>query len=281
MVTNEVAPAAATIPLNVVIEESIVPFRGTVLSTQEDSVQQRLLLYESVGLTLSASIEEIIGSITDQASYDEGCERLKKARQFISETDEFLEPIRGLTYSMYQRVLGRKKSIQGENGRTIREGVLGKIPLLTAAIVKFEKDREAEAAAQQRADTQRQKDEHQEQNLEAAIAAEAAGLDEKSVEQIMTQPSSAPTPPPRPTFQRAAGTSRRENWAAEVFDFHALVKHVAKNPSMLPLLYNYDPDKKTSANLNAQAKSLKDSMNVTGCLPGVRAVDKGVLAVRA
>jgi len=277
MATSEIpGPVFNGPPPNLVLEESIIPFRGTVVSTKdqngEPTVAERLLFYEELGLNLSAGIEEIAAAITDQDSYDRGAEQLLKGRQFVDETDEFLEPIRSLTYAMYQTILTRKKSIQGDKASGL--GVLGKLPLLTSALVGFEKQKKVEADIQQQRDAAAQKQIEQDQNLNAAIAAEEAGMDEKSVEQIMTQPSSTPTPAAKPAFQRVAGVSRRENWAAEVTDFHTLVKAAAKNSSLLPLLEPNMPA------LNAQAKSLKNSMNTSGCIPGVRAVDKGSMAVR-
>ncbi len=83
---------------------------------------------------------------------------------------------------------------------------------------------------------------------------------------ILTAPSTAPAPVAAPTFNRVKGLGHRENWCAEVTDLWSLVKAVAKNKALLPLLEANLPA------LNAQARSLKTALQI----PGVRAVNKGV-----
>ena len=69
---------------------------------------------------------------------------------------------------------------------------------------------------------------------------------------------------------KAAGTSIRENWKAEVTDKMALIQHVAANPAMEWLL---EPNMQM---LNGLAKSEKDAL----AIPGVKAVCEKILAAR-
>lgn len=246
--------------LNVVFDAEIVPFSAVVTSTDRDPVSEKLVAFEARAMELFERMSAI--QVKDQDSYSSAAETLKEGRAFIKLTTEFFEPIRLVTYGMYQKVLDRKKTIQSS--------VESSTAVLTRGILIFERAQEEERQRLQREQEAQQRREEQARKIEAATAAEAVGMDEKSIETILDAPSVTPAPVAAPTFQRTAGVSRRENWCAEVFDLHALVKAVAKDKKLLPLLEANMPA------LNAQARSLKTAWQ----LPGVKAVDKGSIAVR-
>jgi hypothetical protein len=138
--------------------------------------------------------------------------------------------------------------------------------LANSDLKRFEREQEELRQRLQREAEAKQRQEEEERRLAAATAAEAVGLSEQGVQTILTAPDTAPAPVAAPTFNRVKGLGHRENWCAEVTDFYALVKAVAKDKKLLPLLEANMPA------LNAQARSLKTAMQ----LPGVRAVNKGV-----
>ena len=246
--------------LNAVLTAEIVPFHASVVSQGPESVTEKLARYEQSGLALFERMVAI--SVTDQETYDLAAGLLKEERAFSKETTEFFEPIREITYGMYQRVLEIKKGIQGV--------VQQQASLLSKSVIDFERKQEAERQRLQRELEERQRREQDELKLQAAAAAEAAGCDEASMQTILNAPDTTPKPIAPPTFQRVSNVIRREAWAAEVTDLWALVKAVAKDKKLLPLLEANMPA------LNAQARSLKTAMQI----PGVRAVDKGSVAVR-
>ncbi len=246
---------------NVIAEAEIIPLHATVISTEKESVSERLVKYEADGLILAQQMSGL--KVSDQDTYNQAGELFLSGKAFIKDASDFCEPIRLITYGLYQKVLDVKKRLLGP--------VEGNLQPLANEIKRFERVQEENRQAEERRLAEEQRKQEEERKLQAATAAEAVGMDEVSVQEILAAPSTTPAPAAMPTFQRVAGMSSRENWCAEVVDFYALVKAVAKDKKLLPLL---------SANLpalNAQARSLKTAL----AIPGVRAVDKGSLVGRS
>lgn len=248
---------------NIVAEADIVPFHATVMSSEPDPVAERLLQFEASGMQLAETMRQILAlGITDQVTYDVAAQSLKQGDGFLKESGEYVEPIRLLTDGLHQKVLDTKKRIQSQ--------VKEVLPAMKTALLVFDRKQEEIRRQLERAATERQRREEEEQRRQSAEAARTVGMDEASVQTILTAPSTTPAPSVPSTFRRAAGVSSRDNWCAEVTDLHALVKAVAKNKNLLPLLEANMPA------LNAQARAMKDAL----VIPGVRAVNKGSLAVR-
>jgi len=87
----------------------------------------------------------------------------------------------------------------------------------------------------------------------------AAGGDLENAEALIDM---APTAAVQKATPKISGVNFTERWSAKVTDLGLLVKHVAANPSLLPLLLP------NMVALNMQAKSLKRQMQI----PGVQAV---------
>lgn len=101
----------------------------------------------------------------------------------------------------------------------------------------------------------------------AALAAKNG--DAQKAEAILNGQGPAIAPVILPPAAKVAGISTRDNWAAEVTDFRALIRAVAdgKWPSNL-----LQPDQTA---LNNMAKSLRGELNI----PGVRAVCNKIVSV--
>lgn len=241
---------------NVVMNADIVPYSASVVTTDKDSVTEKLVLFETQAVALSQGMEAI--RVVDQDSYNQLATLLLEGKAFVKDKTEWFEPIRLLTYGLYQKVLDRRSGIL--------KGLQYRLDTSTSELARFEREaREADQRRQREADAKQREDE-QNRKLEAATAAEAVGMSEQAVETILSAPSTAPSATVAPSFQRVKGLGLRENWAAEVTDLHALVKAVAKDKKLLPLLEANMPA------LNAQARSLKTAMQI----PGVRPINKGV-----
>jgi hypothetical protein len=258
-----VPPEPEIVVSNVVVEETLVPFRATVISTETESISEQFARCMIEGTKLAARIMSIVQlGVRTQEDYDDAAAELKLARAYLQTTGDLCEPVRNITYSLYNRVLSTKKMLQMPVEEQLKP--------LTNAILTFEREQEELRQREERRLAEEQRKAEENRKLESAAAAEAAGMDEQSVNEILEAPSTTPTPAASPTFQRAASVSRREAWCAEVTDLWALVKAAAKDKRLLPLLEANMPA------LNAQARSLKQAL----AIPGVRAVDKGSVAVR-
>lgn len=241
---------------NLVVSAEIVPLFASVVSSEPESIGEKMLRYEQQGIELASRLTAI--KARDQESYELLASVVLESKEFIKTTTKEVEPFRLITYGLYQKALDLKKTIQGPVETNLQSA--------TNDLKAFERKQEEERQRIQRELEAKQRAEEEERRLQAATAAEAVGMNEQAVETILTAPSVAPAPVAAPTFNRVKGLGHRENWCAEVTDLWALVKAAAKNKALLPLLEANMPA------LNAQARSLKTALQI----PGVRAVNKGV-----
>lgn len=247
---------AQAVESNVVMSADIVPFFAQVTTTEKESVAERLVRFEADAVALAEELDAI--QVTDQDSYNRCAEKVLEGKGFVKDKTEWFEPVRMLCYGLYQKVLDRRG--------VIIKRVDSLVGVRDADLKRFEREQEELRQRLDREAAASQRREEEERKLDAATAAEAIGMSEQAVETILSAPSVAPAPVSAPTFQRMKGLGHREIWCAEITDLHALVKAVAKDKKLLPLLEANMPA------LNAQARSLKTAMQI----PGVRAVNKGV-----
>jgi len=166
-----------------------------------------------------------------------------------------------VTYGLYQQVLDRK--------RTIQAALEKELPQLKRRILKFDYDQEQLRLQQQRELEEKQRYEQEEAKLAAATAAEAVGMDEQSIETILTAPDTM-----RLQWQCQPSSTPRESAGARV------------GPPKSPICgagESRGQGQETSSVARSQhagaerpGASLKTAMQI----PGVRAVDKGSIAVR-
>jgi hypothetical protein len=250
---------------NIVLQHEVAPLLSVVTSRNREEVAVRIRVLEATALSL---VQRMDLAINDQESYTVVAGLVQEAAACLRESGDFVEPVRVITYGLYQQALDLKRQLQ--------EKLEAKLKDKKNDLLAWDRAQEAIRQENQRKLQEQQRKQEEERKLQAAASAEQAGMDEQSVEAILNAPSVAPAPIAASTYTPARNLSVRAAWCAEVTDFFALVKAVAKKKDWLPLLYAYDPDQKTSPNLNAQACSLKTAL----AIPGVRAVNKGSVAVR-
>lgn len=124
--------------------------------------------------------------------------------------------------------------------------------------------REAQAKAEEEARKERQKLERR------AALADFVGKDEKA-DELRQEAESQVAPEIRPATPKLEGIYTRETWKAEVTDKMAFLRHVVEKRLDLAAVVLLD-----QAALNAQARSLKDALD----LPGIRAVKEKTMAAR-
>lgn len=205
--------------------------------------------------------------VTDDASYASAAEVLKGIKALRGEVDATFDPIVKAAFDAHRTAVAQKR--KAETPLTEAEGIIK--GALTAYSVEQERLRRQEAARLQAiADA-----EEETRRLEQAAAMELEGNefgDTALVEEahaLINQPIAATPIAPLPKATPAvSGISHRTTYAAEVINLGALVQHIAKHPNLLPLL------KVDMAALNAQARSLKDSLS----LPGVRVIKTNSVA---
>ncbi len=253
---------------NIVETEDLVPFHASVISQDKESVKEQLATLEAEGTTIANGMAL---AVTDQASYDTACLKYREAKAFIVRADAFIEPMRALTYALYMKVMGRKKTVLGNVEKNLAP--------LARAILMFEQQKERERIAEQQRLERLRREEEDNARIALAEAAQKQGMDAVSVEAVLTAPSVVPAAVAPPTFSRVADTTSREAWGAEPEEgltplqaLRKLIAAAAKKDGayLLPYL-----EAKMTA-INSQARIAKAAM----AIPGFRAVNKGALVNR-
>jgi len=200
--------------------------------------------------------------VRDQLSYDHAVRVAKKAIEMRKQITERLAPGKEAAWKAHKEWTRLEQDLLDAVSKAER---IAKDKYIAweqdQERIRLEEQRKLEAEARKRAE---------EEKLQAAIEAEKNGMGEDAVEKILEEEVATPAVVAPPTFERASGTSTREQWQAEVTDLLALAKHVAQNPGLLHLI---QPN--TTA-LNAMARAQKSLLH----LPGVKAVMKKVASVR-
>jgi hypothetical protein len=200
-------------------------------------------------------------AVTDQASYELAANTLKGIKALRSEVDAAFDPIVKSAFDAHKTAVAQKR--KAEAPLTEAESII-KRSLSDYSIeqerLRQEEQRKRDEIARREEEDRRLAEaalmEREGQEFgDAALVAEAHAL----IEQPVTAVTAAPLPKAIPTVQ---GISHRMTYSAEVTSLAALVKHIAQYPNLLPLL------KVDQTALNAQARSLKESLS----LPGVRLV---------
>ncbi|MGH9734672.1 MAG: hypothetical protein ACRD8A_08800 [Candidatus Acidiferrales bacterium] len=234
--------------------------RGDALAVSAAVDQGQIAAYERDGRNLLAKVEGV--TITDQDSYNCCAALGQEAARQEKNWAEWIERPYRVVYAAYQQIQGLKKSV----GDTFA----GAKRLAGQKVAQWDAEQEQLRRQEERRMAELQAQEEADRKIAAAAQAEQAGMSEQAVEQILNEQSVAPRPIAAPTYQRAAGTSVRDNWSGEVTDFHALVKAAAKNKMLLPLLQINQPA------LNSQARIHKAAL--ADVVPGTRGVNKGAVA---
>lgn len=187
----------------------------------------------------------------------------ERIRPLLAEADAVFDPVILSAHRSHKEALNAKAKVSGPLVQA--EGIL------KASIGGFIRQQEQIRQEEERR-LRREEELRQEQIREAEIeAAEKAGADAGLVEAICEEPLPPPAPVVVPRFQKPAGISTRETWAAQVTNLKELCRAIAEGD--LPEVY-VAPNMTA---LNARARAEKGLMQI----PGVRAVsDTGVSARR-
>lgn len=229
------------------------------LTEFDQRITAAVLELEDESLEVAETLDKI--TVTDQIEYDELGERLKVAVEFTDRAEAFFNPWRELFYKPYQAVLDRKRQVLAT--------VEGSLKAAKNRMLTFEREERQRAETAARIAQDQQRKDEEERRLALATEVEKAGLAQPVVDAILEAPSTAPTITSRP-ISRPAGLSSRQNWQAEVYDLDKLFEAAARDRSLRVYFLINQPS------LNKAASISKTEL----AIPGVRAVDKGSLAVR-
>ena len=202
--------------------------------------------------------------ITDQPTYDAATSLLlNDIIPFRKKWEAYWNPLRDAAYRSYKGILDKFKDGDAPAEAAERQ--------VKAEIRRWDDEqqrKQEEAQRKAQAEAERQAEE---ERLRAAIVAEEAGASEEEVQGIVMAPVAVVAAPVAPTYAKASGVSKRDNWKAKVTDFPALVKAAAKDKSLLAYL---EPNDQA---LNNRAKADKQTLNI----PGVVVYNDSIISGRA
>lgn len=250
-----------------------------------DTQEQQL---ETKALTWPERARKV--SIVDQRTYDTAVDLIKGATVLRGEIVSHHEPIKKSAWAAHKAAVAAEKKLLApvDEALSILRGSIGDWDRRQEQLRRQEEARQREEARRQEIERRKseaeslaaQRKAEEEARLSAAVEAEKSGASAEEVDFVMDAPEEfTPTPPvsipvsaPRstPTYQKAAGISRREVWSAEVVSIQELVRAVADGKAPITLI------QANNTALNGMARSLKSAMAV----PGVRAVCQSTTNVR-
>lgn len=258
--------------MNIKTETTIIP--GEVVAAGQQNVaseaQQALVLAEAFIIDSPEMYEAAANELRDiKGKYD----RIEAARLNITRP---IDASKKAVMDFFRSPLEKLEKA----GKLIKASMLTYQQAEQKKADDARREAEAKAQAEQRALEAAQRE--TEQQLEGALQSgnvEAYAVACEAVETIREQRELAEVAPTRMVIgaaPKAKGTSTRDNWQAEVFDFKAFVIEAAKRAEagdefLLSML-----EANMSA-LNTAAKSMKQHLS----FPGIRAVNNQSIAVRA
>lgn len=230
---------------------------------------EQVTVFEAESLQLESESNSI--TVTDQLTYERMVEVGRRIQDCSKRWASWIQRPYDVVYGTYKRVLELKKAVQDPLDRGKRRAA--------DEVLRFDREQEELRLAEEARRREEQERQEQERKLATASEAEAQGASEEVVQQILQQPSTAPTPSVSRTYTRAAGASTRANWVCEITDAAELVRFCAlkKNAHFLEALelQRLILDHPT---LNRLAKTHEAALGTI--IPGVRGVNKGAASFR-
>jgi len=190
------------------------------------------------------------------------------SNRFLRSVQDCFEPETKRRFEAHKQLTTWRKRVEGPASL-----LQARIKTDTAAFLRLERDR-AEAERQR---LQAQADEDARQaTLAAAIEAEELGMDDESIEMVLSTPVQAEIVR-APEISRVAGVTTREDWKARVVDLPALLHYLADHKELRPLAVETKIIAVVQASLNKLASVHQRELNIPGveAYPDVRGVKTG------
>ena len=223
-------------------------------TTETDLIQRE-------GMNIVTQAEGL--QVRDPDSFSLAGQIRQAGKRYLKRVAEFMDPMVAAGLKAHRTALAQKAKLE-EPANQVEA-------ILRPRVIAYEQEQQQNAREAQAAAERERRRLEEEARLEAALQAEAEGNSQEA-ERALTSPV-APivfAPPPVVDLPKAAGTSFRDHWSAEVTDFLALVTAVASRQVPISVL---QADQKV---LDGMARALKGNLN----LPGVKAVCERLSPVR-
>jgi acyl transferase domain-containing protein len=230
---------------------------------REQSLRTELAVVKTAGIT-----------ITSQQTYDQAVTALETTKSWRRSwksywygSEDNPGPV-ALAHSSWKSLLG--KFNDGDEPADKVEKAL------KANILKWDDDQRREQERLQ-AEAQRKAEEEAEAlRAQQAVEMEAEGATDEEIEALVTAPVLAVAAPVAPSYQKASGISKRDNWCIEITDLKAVLKAIGSGKLKLSAEDCSELRAFIELLLKPRAVSDKQTLNIAGC----KAVNRPIIASR-
>lgn len=227
------------------------------MATETQEVEQQLR-------TELATVEKAMGlKVVDQSTYDHATNTLIEIKSWRKRWADYWAPKKDSAHKTWKMLC----SAFNDGDAPAERAELA----IKRELLRFDNEQRRLQEERQREAQRKAEADEEARRAQAAFEMEEAGIDDAEIAEVVYAPITAVAAPVEPTYQKAQGVSRRENWKARVVDLKKLCKAIGAGK--VPMDY-VEPNMTA---LNARAKADKSTLD----LPGVEAYDDPVIAGRS
>lgn len=220
----------------------------------EPVVQEQELRSEA--LTVQQRAQAIV--IRDQATYNQAAEMLRAVKSFRSRWTSYWNPLRENAYTAYKGIMA--KINEGDHPLEQAERSLKR------AMLDWD-DEQRRIQERLQAEAQRKAEEEEAaRRAQLAFEMEDAGAEEAQIEEVVSAPVVVVAEAVAPTYQKASGVSRRDNWCVVVTDAKAVCKAIGAGKLKLSADDSQKLAEFLQGLLKPRAVSDKETLNIPGCV---------------
>jgi hypothetical protein len=216
-----------------------------------DTARQTTSLVDLEQEAVSVRSEMAALVITDQATYDFAVEKRTEASNWLKNARGFFKGLKDPAYAAWKNICS--------NENTVCDPVESTIKQINSELVRYDAAQERLRREEQARLDREAREKAEAERIAQAEEMKANGADEETIDVVLSAPVQVTEiAVAKPTYEKSKSVVYRDNYSAEVTSLLSLVKYIAKNPQFINLI---QPN--TTA-LNAQARALKESMQIPG-----------------
>jgi hypothetical protein len=210
----------------------------------------------------------VIAPIKDQDSYDHAVQILGEIKTFRKRWADYWTPKKDSAHKTWKMLCDAFN--EGDKPAETHEAQIKR------ALLVFDDEQRRLQEERQREEQRKAEEAAEALRVQQSVEAEVAGATDEEIEELMSAPVLAVAPPVHPTYQKASGISRRDNWTVQVVDLKALLKALAAGKLKLSKEDSLELAEFLQSLLKPRAVSDHETMDIPGC----KAVNIPIIASR-
>lgn len=219
---------------------------ATPAASVEQELRQSLVKFQQSAVVIS-----------DQTSYDAAVARLTEIKTWRKRWAEYWTPLKDAAHKSWKGLCD--KFNEGDSPAATAENTVKR------AILDWDMEQERlRQEAQRKAEEEARKKEEEERAAQAAQM-EFEGVSEDDIDAVLSAPPVAVAPVVQPTYQKASGISKRDNWVTKVTDLKSLCKAIGAGKFKLNPTETQKAVEFFESLLKSHAVANQTTMNIPGC----------------